>query len=133
MEDDYNIVDPSDIKQEPFTTCDVQHRKLTEALGSENMRVNQVTVEPGEVVTPHRHKRQEEIYVALTGGRVKIDNDLFDVPPGGVVRIGPEPLRNVLNNSGEQTHRWLMFGAPPLGTVDDFGETIVPDKHSEKF
>jgi hypothetical protein len=27
----------------------------------------------------------------------------------------------------EETHVWLAFGAPPVGTVDDFGAYVLPD------
>lgn len=130
MGGDFAIVDPADIDQEPFVTCDVHHRKLTEALGCTETRVNTVTVEPGEVTTPHAHEGQEELYVSLTGGQVEIDGKVFDVPAGGVVRIGPEPVRSVRNDSADETHEWVMVGAPPVGTVDDFGNTIFPDGES---
>ena len=127
MEDDFAIVDPAEVKQESFVTCDVRHRKLTEALGCTEMRINTVTVEPGEVTTPHAHEGQEEVYVSLTGGRVEIDDEVYDVPEGGVVRVGPDPFRSVRNDTDDETHVWIMVGAPPVGTIDDFGNTLLPD------
>lgn len=127
MSDDFAIVDPEEIDQESFVTCAVDHRKLTAALGCTELRINTVTVEPGEVTTPHAHDDQEEVYIALTGGRVEIDDEGYDVPEGGIVRIGPEPFRSVRNDSEDDTHRWVMVGAPPVGTIEDFGNTILPD------
>ncbi|WP_336036499.1 hypothetical protein [Halobacterium yunchengense] len=124
MASDFEVVDPEAVEPEPFVTCDVRHRKLTAALGCTELRRNAVTVEPGEATTPHRH---EEVYVSLTGGRVEIDGDAYDVPEGGVVRVGPEPLRSVRNDTDDETHEWVMVGAPPVGTVEDFGNTVLPD------
>lgn len=127
MTGDFAIVDPSNLEQESFQTCDVHHRKLTEALDSTEMRVNTVTLEPGDVTTSHAHEEHEEIYVSLTGGQVEIEDETYDVPEGGVVRVGPEPMRSVYNDTDDETHRWVMFGAPPVGTVENFGNTILPD------
>lgn len=124
----FSIVDPIDIEQEPFPESGITHRKITESLGCTEMRVNMVTVDPGDATAPHAHKHQEEVYVALDGGCVKIGTNNFDVPAGGLVRIGPEPVRSVQNNSETESHRWLMFGAPPVGSISDFGEYVVPEE-----
>ena len=130
MAGDFAIVDPEEVEQEPFVTCDVNHRKLTSALGCTEMRINTVTIEPGEVTTSHSHDDQEEVYISLTGGRVEIDDEVYDVPEGGIVRIGPEPFRSVRNDTSDETHQWVMVGAPPVGTIEDFGNTILPSGES---
>lgn len=122
MAADYSIVDPDSRPTEPFPESGVDHAKLTEALGAEEMRVNQVTVDPGEVVGYHDHERQEEIFVCQTGsGEVYVDGEHRSVPEGGVVRVGPGVPRQVLNTGSEPTV-WIVFGAPPVGTIEDFGE-----------
>ena len=131
MTTDFNVVDPETVEAERFPESGNRHRKLTDALGCTEMRVNAVTLEPGEATTPHAHKRQEEVYVALDGGTVEIDGETYDVARGGVVRIGPEPMRSVRNHSDDAAQTWVMIGAPPLGTVDDFGEYTVPDDERE--
>lgn len=130
MATDFSVVDPRSIEPDRFPESGNLHRKLTEALGSTEMRVNTVTLEPGTRTSPHAHERQEEVYVALDGGVVEIDGARYDVVPGGVVRIGPEPIRSVRNESDDATQTWMMFGAPPVGTVDDFGEYMMPDGDS---
>jgi len=127
MIDGFEIVDPDDVEREPFPESGLSHRKLTEALGCTEMRVNAVTLEPGQATAPHAHRRQEEVYVALDGGRVRIEGRDHEVSPGGVVRVGPEPVRSVHNGTEDETQRWLMFGAPPVGTAEDFGEYTVPE------
>lgn len=131
MSEDFSIVVPEDIEPESFDTVDIQHRKYTEALGCTDMRVNYVTLEPGDELTPHAHERQEEVFVPLTGGQIKIEGSVYDIPQGGVVRVGPDPIRGVVNQSDDERHVWIMFGAPPVGTIDDFGEYVLPDSEEE--
>ena len=126
MSDDFAIVDYADVEAEPFTESAVEHRKLTDALGATEMRVNAVELAPGEVLDPHAHERQEEIYVAVTAGQVDIEGEIHDVPEGGVVRLGPDPLRGLCNHTDE-THVWVLFGAPPVGTIEGFGEYVMPE------
>jgi quercetin dioxygenase-like cupin family protein len=88
--------------------------------------VNQVIVEPGEVTTPHTHDGQEEVFVSTNGGQLSLAGEVHDVPAGGVVRVAPETVRNLCNHTDE-THVWLAVGAPPVGTVDDFGAYVVEE------
>jgi quercetin dioxygenase-like cupin family protein len=120
------IVDPSDVPESRFRTCETAVRKLTEPLGCTEMRLNLVVVEAGEVTTPHTHDGQEEVFVALTDGQIGIEGEVHDVPEGGLVRVAPETVRN-LRNDTDRTHRWLAVGAPPVGTVENFGAYVVED------
>jgi quercetin dioxygenase-like cupin family protein len=130
MPDDYAVVDPREVPSTQFDTCETSVRKLTEPLGCEAVRVNRVVVEPGEVTTPHSHDRdgaaQEEVFAALTDGQIAIEGEVHDVPAGGVVRVAPHVVRNLCNRTDE-AHVWLAVGAPPVGTVDDFGAYVVAD------
>ncbi|MFW6152956.1 MAG: cupin domain-containing protein [Halobacteriota archaeon] len=122
----YSVVDPTDIPEESFPVSGIQHRKLSEAVGSDHVRINTLRLEPGEATAPHVHERQEEIYVALTGGTIVADEKTIDVPRGGIVRFDPEVVRSVRNDTTDETHEWLMLGVPPYGTVEDFGEFALP-------
>ncbi|MEF8773961.1 MAG: cupin domain-containing protein [Halobacteriales archaeon] len=126
MTDDYAVVDLKTVDREPFPESGIPHRKLTDALGATEMRVNAVTLEPDQRTAPHAHERQEEVYVALDGGHVRLNETVLEVAPGGVVRAGPDVVRSVRNESDED-QTWLMFGAPPYGTVEDFGEYEMDD------
>jgi len=127
MDTGFAIVDPGDVPTERFDTCDVDHRKLTERLGCTETRLNQVVLDPGDVTTPHAHDGQEEVFVALTGGQIAIEGQVHEVPAGGVVRVAPDVVRNLLNESDRQ-QVWIALGAPPVGTVDDFGAYVLPDE-----
>lgn len=127
MPTDWTIVDPESITDDRFPESGVRHRKLTDALGCTEMRVNTVTLEPGDALADHAHREQEELYITLTGGHVRIDGELHAVPAGGLVRLGPQPVRSVRNESTAAVHEWVMVGAPAVGTVDDFGGYVMPD------
>lgn len=126
MTDGYSIVDPDDVPTERFQTCETAVRKLTEPLGATELRLNQVVVEPGEVTTPHTHEGQEEVFVSMDGGQMSLAGAVQDVSAGSVVRVAPETVRNLVNHTDE-THVWLAVGAPPVGTVDDFGAYVVAE------
>lgn len=127
MSTGFNIVHPDDVPEEQFNTCETSVHKLTEPLGCVEMRVNRIVVEPGEVTTPHAHDGQEEVFVALTDGQIAIGGAVHEVSDGEVVRVRPDVVRNLLNRTENETHEWLAFGAPPVGTVDDFGAYVLAD------
>jgi hypothetical protein len=41
--------------------------------------------------------------------------------------VAHEPGRGVRNETDDETQTCVMVGAPPVGTVDDFGEHRMPD------
>lgn len=122
----FAVVDLDEVEQEAFPESGLLHRKLTEPLGCTEMRVNTVTLKPGQATAPHTHERQEEVYVALDGGIVDVPEETYAVGPGGVVRIGPESVRSVRNDTSDEHQTWVMFGAPPDGSIEDFGEYRMP-------
>ena len=61
----------------------------------------------------HHHKGQEELYVVLDGsGRVRLDDDVFDVGAMDAVRVAPEVMRAF--SAGPDGLEFLAFGAPAL-------------------
>lgn len=87
----------------------------------------EVIDEPDSVTTPHTHDGQEEEFIAVTGGQIAIEGDVHEVPSGGIVRVHPDTVRNLCNHTDAETHIWLAFGAPPIGTVENFGDYDVRD------
>lgn len=129
MSDEYTVVNPEEIETEPFPESGLTHRKLTEALGAAEMRVNFIRLSPGDATEYHRHERQEEVYVLLAGpGRARVGGELVDVPEWGVVRVSPGTPRQLLNDADSGDAVWLLLGAPPVGTVEDFGEYVVHEE-----
>ena len=44
--------------------------------------------------TGHRHREQEEVYVVLRGsGRVRLDDEVFELAQWDVVRVSPQVVR----------------------------------------
>lgn len=50
----------------------------------------------------HAHKSQEELYLVLSGAlQFKLDDEIVDVPARTAVRIAPEVVRSIWNESPE--------------------------------
>jgi mannose-6-phosphate isomerase-like protein (cupin superfamily) len=51
----------------------------------------------------HVHKQNEETYVVLSGeGKFRVDDRVFDISEGSVVRVAPGGLRGMTNTSDRQ-------------------------------
>ena len=69
----------------------------------------------------HHHKGQEELYVVVDGsGRVKLDDEIYDVGAWDAVRVAPDVTRAF--SAGPDGLEFLAFGAPavvePMGDVE---------------
>lgn len=129
MPEEFAIVDYESLESQRFPESGVEHWLLTEPLGATDLRVNVIRLAPGEAVGPHYHERQEEVFVPLTAGQIAIAGETHEVEVGNVVRIGPEPVRSLRNETDDETHCWVVFGAPPVGTIEDYGEYRLPNDH----
>jgi mannose-6-phosphate isomerase-like protein (cupin superfamily) len=50
----------------------------------------------------HRHRTQEEIYFVVSGTlQFKLEDEVFDIGPGNLVRVDPEVTRSVWNDGPE--------------------------------
>ena len=48
----------------------------------------------------HKHKKHEEIYVILKGhGQYQVDDDVFQIKEGSIVRVSPNGSRTLRNDS----------------------------------
>lgn len=55
-----------------------------------------------EVGFLHTHKTHEELYIFVSGkGEFQVDDKVFSITEGSVVRVAPEGKRSVRNNSNE--------------------------------
>jgi len=65
----------------------------------------------------HRHEREEEIYVVLSGsGRVKLGDDIVDVAPLDALRVDPDVLRSW--EGGPEGLELLVFGPKDEGDAE---------------
>jgi mannose-6-phosphate isomerase-like protein (cupin superfamily) len=95
-------------------------------LGADQTGMNYLIVRPGRrEAFAHRHGQAEEIYVVLSGaGRVKLDDDLVDLAPLDIVRVGPGTTRCF--EGGPDGLEVLIFGAHVQGDgeiVEGFWES----------
>jgi quercetin dioxygenase-like cupin family protein len=60
-----------------------------------------VTLEPGSKSSPHGHDHLEEVFMALTGLRVQVDNTMIDLAEGDVLVVEPGEMHSfeVIGNS----------------------------------
>lgn len=84
-------------------------------------------LEPGEEAGYwHTHSRVEELYVFLEGiGQMGIDDEVVDVGPGTVIRIGQDVWRTWRAKPDSPTQlRWLCIraGGEALPRIPDDGE-----------
>ena len=70
-------------------------RVARQALDAEHTGLTHFRLQPGKRSPfARRHKRAEEVYVVLAGaGRVKLDDEIFDVRALDAVRVAPEVAR----------------------------------------
>ncbi|MFC6734215.1 cupin domain-containing protein [Haladaptatus sp. DYSN1] len=117
MTGDYSMTLVTDVEPKPSASSGTDHVDLVSELGCTEMRPKVWYLSPGDAMSYHRQTEQEEFYYVLSGpGRMKIEDELHDVPEGTAVRIPPETRRQVLNDT-EGEHVWLIVGAPPA--LDD--------------
>jgi mannose-6-phosphate isomerase-like protein (cupin superfamily) len=65
----------------------------------------------------HRHTHAEELYVILGGtGRVKLDDEIFDLHPLDAIRVAPEVARAF--EAGPDGLEFLAFGAHRAGDAE---------------
>lgn len=70
-------------------------------LGLTGMEISMNKFPPGAAIPfYHAHKSNEEVYIFVGGrGQMQVDGQTFDVREGTVVRVSPEGMRTIRNNS----------------------------------
>jgi len=67
----------------------------------------------------HKHKKHEEVYIFLKGaGRFQVDEEVFKVQEGSIVRVSPEGNRT-LSNDSERKMVYMVIQAQ-AGTLNDY-------------
>jgi mannose-6-phosphate isomerase-like protein (cupin superfamily) len=91
-------------------------------LGCENSGVSYSRMRAGyRQPFGHKHKRQEEIYIVVSGGgRIKLDDDVVELQPWSAVRIAPDTMRCL--EAGPEGVEYIAIGAPNTGPGD--GDTV---------
>jgi mannose-6-phosphate isomerase-like protein (cupin superfamily) len=127
---DYEIVSADDV-EDHYEGTDVpgEFRRLTGALGSEQLAVTLIRVPPHsdfEQGTGHYHEEIEEIYVIATGTlTMRLGDDVHKVPAGSVVRVAPRTPRSHRNEGDETVEIWAVsrnLGHGDAVKIDEFWE-----------
>jgi hypothetical protein len=94
-------------------------RRARASLGVTGWGMQVMTLPPNWDGYPnHRHDasvedaNQEEVYIPLEGSaRLFADDEVFELRPGVMVRVGPEQLRRIV--PGDEGIRFVALGAVP--------------------
>jgi mannose-6-phosphate isomerase-like protein (cupin superfamily) len=94
---------------------DLEFRLATAALELEHSGLSYQRIPPGHRFPyGHTHRRQEEVYVVVSGnGRMKLDDDVVELAQWDAVRVPPGTWRGY--EAGPEGLEILVIGAPNLG------------------
>lgn len=106
---------------DPFVTTDgstIRELAGRVSLPSVNQSLAEATVGVGEATDEHYHPIAEELYYFTAGsGRMRLDDERFDVRAGDCVLIAPGAVHK-LTNTGDEPLRLLCCCAPPWTPED---------------
>ena len=101
---------------------------LSRPMGCKGIGFSFVRCKPGEGATyVHRHKVQEEVFIALKGdGTIILDGKRIKMPEGTIVRVGPTVWR-ALGNDSKSDVVFMVLGAVPPTNFPLGGRTLLGD------
>lgn len=105
---------------------------LKDALGTTGSEVSVGSL-PANTALPfsHAHKQNEEVYIVLQGsGKMQVDDDVFDLQEGTVVRVSPQGSRGIISGPQGITYLCMQTKAGSLEewTGNDAVFTKTPAK-----
>jgi mannose-6-phosphate isomerase-like protein (cupin superfamily) len=127
---DYAIVDPDEV-EDHYAGSDVpgEFRRLTEALGCEQVAVTLIRVPPHsdfEQGTGHYHDEIEEIYIVARGTlTMRFGDEVQKVSAPAAVRVAPRTPRSHRNEGDEPVEMWALsrhLGKHDSTKLDEFWE-----------
>jgi uncharacterized cupin superfamily protein len=72
--------------------------RLRRALGVASFGINQIVLRPGERGRIHRHRRQEEVYLVLSGAlTLLVEGEQHELEEGELIRVAPDLRRQLVN------------------------------------
>jgi uncharacterized cupin superfamily protein len=101
---------------------------LSRPMGCKGIGFSFVRCKPGEGATyVHRHKVQEEVFIALKGdGTIILDGKRIKMPEGTIVRVGSTVWR-ALGNDSKSDVVFMVLGAVPPKNFPLGGRTLLGD------
>jgi mannose-6-phosphate isomerase-like protein (cupin superfamily) len=127
---DYTIVRADDVDDHyAGTTVPGEFRRLTNALGAEQLALTLIRVPPHsdfEQGTGHYHEEQEELYVVTRGTlTMRFGDEIETVSAGSAVRVAPGTPRSHRNEGDEPVEMWAVsrrLDRPDAVKIDEFWE-----------
>ena len=108
----YSVLPAGEAFWRPSNQMGVLNTNLTQQLGAPGLGGRFWRLRPGQASTKHRHYETHEVYVLIEGtGRIRIDDELLELPRLSSLYVSPESVRQVFNDT-EEDALWLVFGAP---------------------
>ena len=108
----YCLIRPDDLHWRPSNMMKIPNADYLERTKSEILGARLWRLPPNSANTLHKHVRSEEFYFVLEGvGRMRLGEETLTVPKHGGVLVGPNQLRQVFNDTANDT-LWLIVGAP---------------------
>ena len=99
---------------------------LSRPMGCKGIGFSFVRCKPGATYV-HRHKVQEEVFIALKGdGTIILDGKRIKMPEGTIVRVGPTVWR-ALGNDSKSDVVFMVLGAVPPKNFPLGGRTLLGD------
>jgi uncharacterized cupin superfamily protein len=123
----YTVLGANEAFWRPSNQMGVLNTDLAKQLGATDMGARFWRLRPGQASTRHRHRLTHELYVVIEGvGRIRVDDDLLELPRLSSLLVTPESVRQVFNDTDEDV-LWLVFGVPneAANTLEMSAETIA--------
>ena len=123
----YSVLPAGEAFWRPSNQMGVLNTDLAKQLGATDLGARFWRLRPGQASTKHRHRETHELYVVIEGvGRVRIDDDLIELPRLSSLLVTPESVRQLFNDTSEDV-LWLVFGAPneAANTLEMTEETMA--------
>ena len=127
---EYAIVDADAVEDHyAGTSVPGEFRRLTGALGSEQLALTLIRVPPHsdfEQGTGHYHDHTEEVYIVIRGTlTMRFEDEIVPVEAGSVVRVAPTTRRSHRNEGDEPVELWALSRSDGMGDahkIDEFWE-----------
>lgn len=103
-------------------------------LGQTSCEISFGTLPPGEAVPFfHSHKSNEENYIILSGeGAFQVDDDVFPVKEGSIIRVATNCDRNIKNTSAKENLVYICIQAKE-GSLESYTMTdaVITERESK--
>jgi uncharacterized cupin superfamily protein len=123
----YSVLGANEAFWRPSNQMGVLNTDLAKQLGAAEFGARFWRLRPGQASTRHRHRLTHELYVVIEGvGRIRVDDDLLELPRLSSLLVTPESVRQVFNDTDADV-LWLVFGAPneAANTLEMTAETMA--------